>query len=74
MDRNFSAFPLIRYGTQKGIYTSRVYLNYVDKKNSVFGKLLRNIHGVSDTNIFVTNFVILSLIESMELGIIKYDK
>lgn len=49
-------------------------MNIIDKRNSYFDSLLRNHLTIDDKNMFVTNFILYSLLESINLGTIDYDK
>ncbi|KAL4433134.1 hypothetical protein ABPG74_010829 [Tetrahymena malaccensis] len=71
-DQSFKLFPY-QHETQKGIYNSEIKLNLIDQKNSYFTHLFRKKMGVVDNNMFVTNFILLGLIEASELGYLELD-
>ncbi len=45
----------------KGLYQSHIHINFIDKKNSYFSTLMRR-NSLDDNNMFVTSFVLYSLI------------
>lgn len=56
----------------KGLYQSHIHINFVDKKNTYYSSLLRKSF-LDDNNMFVTSFVLYSLIETAELETIQLD-
>ena len=48
-------------------------MNEIDEKNSWYTAVLRRILGIPDKNMFVTNFVLYSILECLELKILKPD-
>ena len=64
-DVKFNPLPLMRFSEIKGLYSSYIHLNFQDKQNSFLGKISRNYMAALDMNMFVTNFVLCSLIESI---------
>jgi hypothetical protein len=63
-DVTFRSLPP-RFSEIKGLYSSYIHLNFQDKDNSLFGKISRTDLAALDMNMFVTNFVLCSLIESL---------
>ena len=57
----------------EGLYESVIKLNFIDKKNGEFMTFLRRHINVNDKNMFVTNFILYCLFESIDLGTISYD-
>lgn len=80
-DVSFRPFPP-RQAEQKGLYRSAVHLNFIDASDSwgitssFFFRLrcvaetamLRRLFQIQDMNMFVSNFVLMALFESEELG------
>ena len=61
-------FP-IQWERKKGLYSSTVRLNYVDKLNKEPAEFIRTkMFKVDDINIFVTSFVLFGQLEAMSLG------
>lgn len=56
----------------KGLYESHIRINFVDKKNTYYTSLLRK-NSLDDNNMFVTSFVLYSLIETAELETVRLD-
>ncbi|KAL4426332.1 hypothetical protein ABPG74_011484 [Tetrahymena malaccensis] len=71
-DQEFKKFPT-QFAKQKGLYSSDIKLNFMDSSNSFFAHLLRESFSVYDNNMFVTNFVILGLLEASDLGQVQLD-
>lgn len=65
-DLEFRAFPP-KFSQIKGIFKSYIHLNIVDKNNSIISSLMRNKLDCLDMNMFVTNFVLIILLELNEL-------
>ena len=65
-------FPFIMHKTA-GLYESDIHFNVVDKKNKLITALERRGAGLTDENMFVTNFVLMGLLEADNLGTIKLD-
>ncbi|KAL4472410.1 hypothetical protein ABPG74_018359 [Tetrahymena malaccensis] len=63
----FSIFPF-QFRQDKGLYSSYVILNIMDKRNSYLDHLLRTKVEIDDNNYFVTNNVLLNLLECVSLG------
>lgn len=70
--KSSSFFGLIKH--TKGLYGSDVKLNMLDKKNSMFYHFMRENMNIPDNNMFVTSFVLYSLIEANLLKEIEIDK
>jgi hypothetical protein len=63
-DVKFRSFPP-RFSEIKGLYSSYIHLNFQDNDNSFLGKVSRSYLAALDMNMFVTNFVLCSLIEAL---------
>jgi hypothetical protein len=61
--QDIEAKPFVT-GEDKGLYRSYIHLNIMDDYNSIFSKPLREYVSVPDMNMFVTNFVVYSLLEA----------
>eukprot|EP01016_Furgasonia_blochmanni_P052008 TRINITY_DN8250_c0_g1_i8.p1 TRINITY_DN8250_c0_g1~~TRINITY_DN8250_c0_g1_i8.p1 ORF type:complete len:654 (+),score=154.63 TRINITY_DN8250_c0_g1_i8:86-1963(+) len=75
-DKNeeFSTFPILKYQKMKGLYHSYIKLNFNDEKASFHNNMLRHTFNVYDVNMFVSNFALLAILESSELGVLNPDK
>ena len=62
-DVEFRQFPP-RFSEIKGLFSSYIHLNFIDDENSFIGQISRNYLAALDMNMFVSNFVISSLLES----------
>lgn len=67
-DVTFREFPP-RSSEIKGLFSSYIHLNFIDNENSFLGKISRNNLAALDMNMFVSNFVICSLLESFEFSL-----
>ncbi|KAL6066246.1 hypothetical protein QOT17_009673 [Balamuthia mandrillaris] len=70
--QSFRTFPL-RWAQQKGLYHSYIHFNFVPPANASFEEeaaytLLRRYFAIPDSNMFVTAFVLSSLLEAHQLG------
>ncbi len=57
----------------KGLYQSQIKINFIDKKNGYFSAFMRE-NSLDDNNMFVTSFVLYSLLETSQLGTISLDE
>ena len=64
-EKRFRIFPP-RMGENKGLYRSYIHVNIMDTKNSLPAKIIRQFSQITDMNNFVTNFVVMALLESYE--------
>jgi len=48
-------------------------MNFIDKENTEIPHIFRETFFVFDNNMFVTNFVLLGLFESADLGAVKLN-
>ena len=69
-DQDFSVLPP-RLEKQKGLYASYIKGNILDEKNSWFTAQVRENFNLADNNMFVTNFVLYAILESVEIGAIE---
>jgi hypothetical protein len=51
-----------------------VKANIIDKKNSWYETKIRDIFHIDDNNMFVTNFILITLLEAEKLGQITIDE
>ncbi|KAL4512370.1 hypothetical protein ABPG72_005372 [Tetrahymena utriculariae] len=67
-DKNthFTPFPP-KFDHQKGLYGSYIHGNIIDKDNSYLTHLIRTHFKCDDNNMFVSNFVLMALLDSYEL-------
>ncbi len=63
-DVSFRNFPP-RYSEIKGLYSSFIHLNFIDKQNSLISDIFRDKFSALDMNMFVTNFIVCSLLEAI---------
>lgn len=62
-DKSFRKFPP-QSAEIKGLFSSYIHLNFIDNENSFIANLFRNKLDALDMNMFVTNFVLCSLLEA----------
>ena len=58
----------------KGLFESTIDFNFIDKKNSLFYKFFRDYSTVLDNNMFVTNFVLYSMLDTYSAGLAPLDE
>ena len=58
----------------KGLFKSFIKINIVDEKNSDFSTFARKSTNIDDPNMFVSNFVILAILETWEFGDIDLNE
>jgi len=63
-DKSFRKFPP-QNAEIKGLFSSYIHLNFIDNENSQISNLFRNKLKALDMNMFVTNFVLCSLLEAL---------
>jgi hypothetical protein len=68
-----SIFPL-PWVYKKGLFSSSVRLNILGKKNNAYANFFRTKMFIPDNNMFVTSFVLYSLLEAEKYGQIKIDE
>lgn len=56
-----------------GLYESVIKMNIIDKKNGELMTLFRRHANIPDKNMFVTNFILYSLLEAIDLNTVQYD-
>ncbi|EWS75435.1 hypothetical protein TTHERM_000985179 (macronuclear) [Tetrahymena thermophila SB210] len=71
--KDFKFFPPQFY-EMKGLYSSNIHGNAMDKNNTFFYHLIREYVGCPDSNMFVTNFVLSAMLDCAELGTIEIDQ
>ncbi|EAR83459.2 hypothetical protein TTHERM_00927140 (macronuclear) [Tetrahymena thermophila SB210] len=69
----FQIFPF-QFNQEKGLYASYVILNIMDKRNSYIDHLVRTQIGIDDNNYFVTNCVLLNLLDCVNLGTYEFNE
>eukprot|EP01016_Furgasonia_blochmanni_P053110 TRINITY_DN853_c0_g1_i10.p1 TRINITY_DN853_c0_g1~~TRINITY_DN853_c0_g1_i10.p1 ORF type:complete len:662 (+),score=259.08 TRINITY_DN853_c0_g1_i10:144-2129(+) len=71
-DVEFSYLPPVMM-RRKGLYHSYIKVNIVDESNSDLINLVRKVISVYDVNMFVTNFILMAILEAIDLGTIPAD-
>eukprot|EP01016_Furgasonia_blochmanni_P056458 TRINITY_DN962_c0_g1_i3.p2 TRINITY_DN962_c0_g1~~TRINITY_DN962_c0_g1_i3.p2 ORF type:complete len:662 (+),score=186.69 TRINITY_DN962_c0_g1_i3:110-2095(+) len=71
-DVKFSYFPLT-FERRKGLYHSYIKINLVDGGNSDFNNIARKVISIYDMNMFVSNFVVMAILDAVDLGTIQAD-
>lgn len=62
-NKSFSSFPP-QPAEIKGLYSSFIHLNFIDVQNSFIANTFRNSFAAPDMNMFVTNFVLCTILEA----------
>ncbi|EAR91824.2 hypothetical protein TTHERM_00985180 (macronuclear) [Tetrahymena thermophila SB210] len=72
-EQEFKYFPPQFY-QKKGLYSSYIHGNAMDKENGYLYHLVRQYIGCPDSNMFVSNFVLSALLDCAEFGTIQIDQ
>lgn len=70
-NKSFNPY-LFKFAEIKGMFKSYIHLNFVDEKNTLPIKVLRDYVSAEDMNMFVTNFVVKILLETQQTGLVDF--